>query len=118
MSLYIDEDDINTIGVQVDMLAGLAQLEFDILGLDSWWIGLTDQGHEGRCSSDPLHSCNAVPRLYLRWVWEHSFTEADFTDWADGFPTAEDNVADCAVMSHDQVGQMDRNETCSCSLFP
>merc|ERR1712037_371786 len=69
---------------QVDMLAGLAQLEFDILGLDSWWIGLTDQGHEGR------------------WVWEHSFTEADFTDWADGFPTAEDNVADCAVMSHDQ----------------
>merc|ERR1711910_49536 len=69
---------------QVDMLAGLAQLEFDILGLDSWWIGLTDQGHEGR------------------WVWEHSFTEADFTDWADGFPTEEDNVADCAVMSHDQ----------------
>jgi len=69
---------------QVDMLAGLAQLEFDILGLDSWWIGLTDQGHEGR------------------WVWEHSFTEADFTDWADGFPTAEDNVADCAIMSHDQ----------------
>ena len=57
MSLYNDEDDINTIGVQVDMLAGLAQLEFDILGLDSWWIGLTDQGHEGRCSSDPfLHS--------------------------------------------------------------
>ena len=45
-----DEDDINTIGVQVDMLAGLAQLEFDILGLDSWWIGLTDQGHEGRYS--------------------------------------------------------------------
>jgi len=69
---------------QVDMLAGLAQLEFDILGLNSWWIGLTDQGHEGR------------------WVWEHSFTEADFTDWADGFPTAEDNVADCAIMSHDQ----------------
>ena len=41
----------------------------------------------------------------MRWVWEHSFTEADFTDWADGFPTAEDNVADCAIMSHDQVGQ-------------
>ena len=56
--------------------------------------------------------------LYLRWVWEHSFTEADFTDWADGFPTAEDNVADCAVMSHDQVGKMDRNETHSFSLFP
>ena len=50
MSLYNGEDGINTIGVQVDMLAGLAQLEFDILGLDSWWIGLTDQGHEGRCS--------------------------------------------------------------------
>ena len=41
----------------------------------------------------------------FRWVWEHSFTEADFTDWADGYPTAEDNVADCAVMSQDQVGQ-------------
>merc|ERR1719474_2223175 len=69
---------------QADMLAGLAQLEFDILGLDAWWIGLTDQGHEGR------------------WVWEHSFTEADFTDWGDGFPTTEDNVADCAVMSQTQ----------------
>ena len=45
-----------------------------------------------------------VVKDYLRWVWEHSFTEADFTDWADGFPTAEDNVADCAVMSQDQVG--------------
>ena len=44
------------VGMQVDMLAGLAQLEFDILGLDSWWIGLTDQGHEGRCYSDSLHS--------------------------------------------------------------
>ena len=50
------------------------------------------------------HFCTS---LYLRWVWEHSFTEADFTDWADGFPTEEDNVADCAVMSHDQVGQND-----------
>ena len=38
-------------------------------------------------------------------MWEHSFTEADFTDWADGYPTAEDNVADCAVMSQDQVGK-------------
>ena len=38
-------------------------------------------------------------------MWEHSFTEADFTDWADGYPTAEDNVADCAVMSQEQVGQ-------------
>ena len=37
------------------MLAGLAQLEFDILGLDSWWIGLTDQGHEGRCWSHPFN---------------------------------------------------------------
>ena len=41
----------------------------------------------------------------FRWVWEHSFTEADFTDWADGYPTAEDNVADCAVMSQEQVKQ-------------
>ena len=39
---------MNTISNQADMLAGLAQLEFDILGLDAWWIGLTDQGHEGR----------------------------------------------------------------------
>ena len=118
MSLYNDYDGISTNGVQVDMLAGLAQLEFDILGLDSWWIGLTDQGHEGRCSSHPFnfiliflillfnfHFVVPLTCLYFRWVWEHSFTEADFTDWADGYPTAEDNVADCAVMSHDQVGQ-------------
>ena len=39
-------------------------------------------------------------------MWEHSFTEADFTDWGDGFPTTEDNVADCAVMSQTQVQLM------------
>ena len=28
--------------------------------------------------------------------------DASFTDWAEGFPTEEDNIADCALMSHDQ----------------
>ena len=45
---YKAKSHINTFSNQADMLAGLAQLEFDILGLDAWWIGLTDQGHEGR----------------------------------------------------------------------
>ena len=43
------------------------------------------------------------PRTTLaRWVWEHTFTEADFTNWGDNFPTMEDNIKDCAAMSFGQ----------------
>ena len=28
--------------------AQMAYIEAEIMGVDAWWIGLTDQGHEGR----------------------------------------------------------------------
>ena len=33
---------------QRDLLVSLAFLEEDLLGVAAWWIGLTDQSHEGR----------------------------------------------------------------------
>ena len=36
-----------------------------------------------------------------RWIWEHSVTDADYTNWAAGFPTPDDNLADCALMNGD-----------------
>merc|ERR1712073_145555 len=48
---------------QAKYLRSLAEIESEILGVKTWWIGLTDQGHEGR------------------WFWEHSVSEAAFTDW-------------------------------------
>jgi len=68
---------------QADFLGSLADIEFEILGLKSWWVGLSDQGHEGR------------------WIWEHSVTDVDYTNWAAGFPTPDDNLADCALMNGD-----------------
>ena len=35
-------------------------------------------------------------------MWEHTFTEADYTNWAENFPTGEDNIKDCAAMSFGQ----------------
>jgi len=73
---------------QAKYLRSLAEIESEILGVKTWWIGLTDQGHEGR------------------WFWEHSVSEAAFTDWAEGFPTdAENNLADCALMNGDHGWQ-------------
>ena len=47
-----------------------------------------------------LEQCNN------RWFWEHSVSEAAFTDWAEGFPTdAENNLADCALMNGDHGWQ-------------
>merc|ERR1711936_857584 len=65
---------------QAALLASLAFVEEDLVGPHSWWIGLTDQGHEGR------------------WIWQHSVEDAYFTNWADGFPDPGPNGYDCAYM--------------------
>ena len=39
---------------QMEFLRGIAELEADFYGVQNWWIGLTDSGHEGR------------------WAWAHS----------------------------------------------
>merc|ERR1719481_71590 len=48
---------------QQDMLKSLAFVEHSFTGVGSWWIGLTDEGHEGR------------------WIWQHSTENAHITDW-------------------------------------
>ena len=39
---------------QMEFLRGIAELEAELYGVQNWWIGLSDSGHEGR------------------WVWAHS----------------------------------------------
>ena len=43
----------------------------------------------------------------MRWVWEHSIYEADFTNWADDYPMGDDGdkLADCALMNGTQSWQ-------------
>jgi len=65
---------------QMDLLTSLAYLEQSILGMKSWWIGLTDQSHEGR------------------WIWQHSMTDLTYTAWSPSAPQPGINPTDCAVM--------------------
>jgi len=59
-------------------------LEEGFTGPRSWFIGLTDFGHEGR------------------WIWRHSIADADYTSWAPGYPTSSDPGDDCAVLNSRQ----------------
>merc|ERR1712080_299089 len=70
---------------QVDMLKSLALIEDQLVGPPSaWWIGLTDQGHEGR------------------WIWQHDIEDVSYTDWAQGSPHHGVNNLDCAVLERGQ----------------
>jgi len=69
---------------QQQYLMSVAFLEEDILGTKSWFIGLSDQGHEGR------------------WVWQHSLTDTNFTFWDAGQPDDTDANNDCVIMNADQ----------------
>ena len=40
---------------QLSLLSGLAGMEEEFYGIQNWWIGLSDLGHEGT------------------WVWMHSY---------------------------------------------
>merc|ERR1719342_1067587 len=63
-----------------------ASLYEEILGTKSWFIGLSDQSHEGR------------------WVWEHSFIDStNFTYWAPDQPDDDGDILnDCAVLGSEQ----------------
>merc|ERR1712080_480270 len=63
----------------------LALIEDQLVGPPSaWWIGLTDQGHEGR------------------WIWQHDIEDVSYTDWAQGPPHHGVNNLDCAVLERGQ----------------
>jgi len=51
-----------------NLLTSIANIETEILGVQSWWLGLTDLGHEGR------------------WIWPNALVETNFTNWAEGYP--------------------------------
>jgi len=77
---------------QANELKSIAFLEQTIIGVGNWWIGLTDQGHEGR------------------WIWQHSDTHLNFSDWAPGYPSIGSNQADCAMMDFgDQFAWSDKD---------
>jgi len=65
---------------QATLLTSLALLEESIIGVNSWWIGLSDLGHDGR------------------WLWQHSVSDLEFSNWAPGYPTNQFG-ADCVLMS-------------------
>jgi len=65
---------------QATLLTSLAFVEEAVVGMHAWWIGLTDQGHEGR------------------WIWQHSVEDAFYTNWAPSYPRNTNNGNDCVVM--------------------
>merc|ERR1711915_1084080 len=70
---------------QAGLLTSLAYMEQSLFGVQSWWIGLSDWGHEGR------------------WIWQHSVDDANFTMWAPGSPSSSQEYnKDCAVMDASQ----------------
>merc|ERR1711915_76071 len=67
---------------EVIILKSLAMLEHSNLDIESWWIGLTDIGHEGR------------------WIWSTSIEDITVQDWTNVYkaPNTTDNQNDCGAM--------------------
>jgi len=64
-----------------NLLTSIASIETSVLGVESWWLGLSDLGHEGR------------------WVWQNYLQEADYTNWAADYPTPNDVEKNCVTMT-------------------
>jgi len=65
-------------------LMSIATLEEELIGTAEWYIGLSDQGHEGR------------------WMWQHSATDPVYTSWATDQPDNQNVYDDCAFMDSEQ----------------
>merc|ERR1711970_79424 len=65
---------------QVNLLTSIAQIEDISQGVDSWWLGLSDLGHEGR------------------WIWQHSLGEVGYTNWEPYSPGVNDIEHNCVIM--------------------
>jgi len=66
---------------QAMLLTSLAVVQESILGISAWWVGLTEQGHQGR------------------WVWQHSVEDTTYTNWAPDYPDYTNTEDDCVVMA-------------------
>merc|ERR1719348_2978139 len=66
-----------------NLLTSIASIETEVLGVTTWWLGLSDLGHEGR------------------WIWQHSLTEAAYTNWASNYPSGGDVEKNCVRMERD-----------------
>merc|ERR1712130_520975 len=66
---------------QLNFLTSLAYVEEMATGVQGWWVGLADLGHEGE------------------WVWQVDREDADITAWDSGCPDlSEHNSRDCAAL--------------------
>merc|ERR1719341_2436766 len=66
---------------QLNLLTSVAYVEEAVTGVQGWWVGLADLGHEGE------------------WVWQVDREDADITDWDSGCPNmSEHNSRDCAAL--------------------
>jgi len=66
---------------QLNFLTSLAYVEEMATGVQGWWVGLADLGHEGE------------------WVWQVDREDADINDWDSGCPDlSEHNSRDCAAL--------------------
>jgi len=65
---------------QQQYLISVASLEEDILGTQSWFIGLSNLGSDGR------------------WVWQNSTSDTNFTYWAEKQPDETNGNNHCTVM--------------------
>merc|ERR1712215_4469 len=66
---------------QLEFVTSMAYIEEGFTGVQGWWVGLTDLGHEGQ------------------WTWQHSQRPASIDAWASSCPdTSSHNTRDCAAL--------------------
>jgi len=66
---------------QLEFVTSMAYIEEGFTGVQGWWVGLTDLGHEGQ------------------WTWQHSQKGASIDAWASSCPdTSSHNTLDCAAL--------------------
>ena len=66
---------------QLEFITSITYIEEALTGIQAWWVGLSDLGHEGE------------------WFWQNSREDATISTWEDGYPTQDEhNTNDCAAL--------------------